>query len=581
MTITHTFNLSVIMNSITKLSSNVIYIAALAIAALGFGLRLYALASESLWYDELLQLDIAQAPLSEIFPRLRGHSAVPLDYIIAHFWIFLGRDDGWVRLPAVIVGTLTLPLIFQLGRVLLDRLTGLLFMFLLAIAPFHIHYSQEVRPYALVVLGGTLTVYAFWQLYQTGKRRYFVPLQIGVLIFSLAHIFAIVVFIPLFIFLTAELFFNQNRKRILRTFGALGLTLLLPLLVFSLMGWGDVLYYTGTRFGQAVVGFDSAPINSTVSLESRAQQVSIHGPAVDWSFIRGNILAPFAASNLFWPLLLFNSLVVLGLIYIIMWKRYKVGLLLLLWLVLPSLVIVPFLVFRDTFFASRYIISTLPAYMMLLAVGILTLPRWLRRVGWPWVSVAVFLIPGGLVFINLGSGLSRYYQELNKEDWHLVSNFIATNAAPDDAVIAFHAEPTMNWYYRSAWAAPNYYEDFETIKATATQAERSWIILSIFSSDYDRQVKAWLSEQGAIRFVLDSVIHVYYLGNTASPDQLLAEIQNFALPVDHTLYASLARENRRRPEVAIQYYQLAIEHALDEEIQAENQAALELLGPKE
>ncbi|NJN99709.1 MAG: hypothetical protein HC875_39215 [Anaerolineales bacterium] len=41
-------------------------VAALLLIAAGFGLRLYQLAAESLWYDELLQLDIAQGLPPEI-----------------------------------------------------------------------------------------------------------------------------------------------------------------------------------------------------------------------------------------------------------------------------------------------------------------------------------------------------------------------------------------------------------------------------------------------------------------------------------------------------------------------------------
>jgi hypothetical protein len=82
------------------------------------------------------------------------------------------------------------------------------------------------------------------------------------------------------------------------------------------------------------------------------------------------------------------------------------------------------------------------------------------------------------------------------------------------------------------------------------------VVLSIFSASVDQPVKAWLSEQGAVRFDLDPAIIVYYLGNNTLPDQLLTEVQRFALPVNSALYASLGAQNRSRPEVA-PYYQLA------------------------
>jgi hypothetical protein len=107
------------------------------------------------------------------------------------------------------------------------------------------------------------------------------------------------------------------------------------------------------------------------------------------------------------------------------------------------------------------------------------------------------------------------------------------------------------------------------------------VIISIFSNYIGEDVlkmRAWLGEQGAIRLVFDPVIDVYYLGHDTNPPQLLKEIKTMALPVDHALYASLARENRRDPDVARRYYELAIAHAPDEETRAEYQAGLEELN---
>jgi hypothetical protein len=46
------------------------------------------------------------------------------------------------------------------------------------------------------------------------------------------------------------------------------------------------------------------------------------------------------------------------------------------------------------------------------------------------------------------------------------------------------------------------------------------------------------------------------------------------------LYASLGQQNRSRPEVARQYYRLAIEHAPTDEVRAGYQAALNALAQK-
>jgi hypothetical protein len=143
-----------------------------------------------------------------------------------------------------------------------------------------------------------------------------------------------------------------------------------------------------------------------------------------------------------------------------------------------------------------------------------------------------------------------------------------------------NTEFTLNWYYPPANAAANAFDTLEAIQNTVAQADRSWVILSFFSTfleDDFLKIRAWLSEQGAIQLTLDPVITVYYLGPNVPPPQLLEEIRSFALPPDHALYASLARENRRDPAVARRYYELAIEIAPDEETRAAYRAALELL----
>lgn len=563
---THTATLSQL-----RLNQQTVRLTALAVIALGFALRLYTLASESLWYDELLQVEIAQGPLLMIFPRLRGHAAVPLDYLISHVWILLGRGDGWVRIPAVLVGTLTLPLTYQLGRRLLGRAEGLLLMLLLAVAPFHVRYSQEARPYALLVLGAVLAGYGLWRLRATGRWRYVVPLQIGVLIFALAHFFGLAMLGPLVLFAAINLLFNRQHRPAVQALAALGAVTLLPAVIYLALGWGQTLFFSSRDYGEAL----AEPEKLT------AEEKPDHGlgPQVNAAFVKYEILAPLVGGGADISLWYLNILAGLGLVYLWTRRNYRASLLLLLWLGLPIVIVVTFLMFRGAFFASRYIIMVIPAYLMLVAVGLLALPRWLRCSEPRWLTLLVLLVLGGFVLADVSADLGRQYWQQNKENWHLVGDFIARNAGPDDAVIAMRAEPAINWYYPRAWAAPNYYWDLDIIKATAARAKRSWIILSIFSATVDDQVEAWLSvgENNAIRFDLDPLIKVYYFGPGASREQLLEEVRGFVLPVDPAIYASLGWENRQQPAIARRYYQLAIEHAPTDEARAEYQAALETL----
>jgi hypothetical protein len=558
---------------------NLIHFAPLIIIALGFALRLYHLASESLWYDELLQLDIAQGlppgegGVTTIFPRLRGHAAVPLDYLIAHFWIFLGRGDGWTRIPAVVVGTLTLAVVYQVGRRLLGRAEGLLLLALLALSPFHVRYSQEVRPYGLVILGVSLAIYGYWKMRRTSRWSDFVALQSGVFIFSLAHFFSWALLAPLLIFTGIDFFNRSKRKQAAKTVGLLLAALALPALVLFSTGWAGLIY-TFKGFGEALI----EPEKFTAAPEQKLDRGQ--GPEITAAFIKAEILSPLGGGGTDSSLWLFNLLAGLGFVYLIAQRQYRLSFFLLLWLGLPLILIISFLVYRGAFFAGRYVIFILPAYLLLLTLGLLALPRWLKCAEPRWLALLAFLIFGGSVLSNFGGGLERLYFTKNKEDWRLVGDFINQNAGPDDAVIAMRAEPAINWYRPQAWAAPNYFWTLDEIQESAAEAQRSWVILSIFSATVDDEVAIWLSEQGAVTFELDPVITVYYIGPDVPPDQLLAEAQRFALPVNHALYASLGAQNRSRPDVARQYYQLAVEHAPTDELRAEYQANLNALAQK-
>ena len=53
---------------------------------------------------------------------------------------------------------MSIPLIFLLGKLLVSKNVGLISAVLLAISPFHIYYSQELRPYSLFLF---LTICAY------------------------------------------------------------------------------------------------------------------------------------------------------------------------------------------------------------------------------------------------------------------------------------------------------------------------------------------------------------------------------------------------------------------------------------
>ena len=123
-------------------------------------LRLLRLTFQPLWWDEGWSLYFATADLPTMLRLTAVDIHPPFYYLLLHLWIGLfGSGDVAVRLLSVLVGTATIPLLYLTGRRLLGEKGGVLAAFLLALSPFHIYYSQEVRMYGLVTLLGVAAFY--------------------------------------------------------------------------------------------------------------------------------------------------------------------------------------------------------------------------------------------------------------------------------------------------------------------------------------------------------------------------------------------------------------------------------------
>jgi 4-amino-4-deoxy-L-arabinose transferase-like glycosyltransferase len=136
------------------------------------GLRLASLTLQPLWWDEGWSVYFATTDLGSLFKLTAVDIHPPLYYMLLHLWIeFLGSSAFSIKLLSALIGTATVPLLFVTGRRLFGGASGLLAAGFLAISPFHIYYSQEVRMYALVTL---LSLAAFdfalrWRL-ASGER---------------------------------------------------------------------------------------------------------------------------------------------------------------------------------------------------------------------------------------------------------------------------------------------------------------------------------------------------------------------------------------------------------------------------
>ncbi len=158
----------------------------------GAGLRAFHLGAQSLWYDEGFSVHLAQMPLREATAWTARDVAPPLYYYLLHLWVRLfGTGEAAVRSLSALVGTLTIPAMYAVGRMLLGRLAGLVAAGLVAASPLYIWYSQETRTYALLTCFGLVAVWFLLRVLteQQGKRRrlYWVGLLFAAAGVSLSH----------------------------------------------------------------------------------------------------------------------------------------------------------------------------------------------------------------------------------------------------------------------------------------------------------------------------------------------------------------------------------------------------------
>lgn len=127
-----------------------------AIIGIGFLHRLLFLNTRQLWTDELMQgLIIQNATPLQILSRLqRGMDlASPLDFLFQKGITSLFGQSNWaMRLHAVLFGTIAIWFFYRVATFLFDHRVAVFSSLLFAFFPLAVHYSQEARPYSLLLM---------------------------------------------------------------------------------------------------------------------------------------------------------------------------------------------------------------------------------------------------------------------------------------------------------------------------------------------------------------------------------------------------------------------------------------------
>ena len=132
----------------------------ITVLSIGFLLRLYRLGYQSIWYDEGVSLYLAGQAPGQLIHHTAGDIHPPFYYLLLSFWTHLaGRAEFSVAFLSVFFGILIIAAAYHIGSHLYDRKVGVVTACLIAVSPYQIWYSQEIRMYTL---GASLGLIAFW-----------------------------------------------------------------------------------------------------------------------------------------------------------------------------------------------------------------------------------------------------------------------------------------------------------------------------------------------------------------------------------------------------------------------------------
>lgn len=407
-------------------------ISLLFIILLAFALRVYRLDVQSLWWDELYTVARSAMTVSELIEDLfsaRVH--LPFYFVLLQGWTEIGRSAFILRYFSVVVGILTIPLIYVTGKRLNGRSVGLLAAFLLAIVPFHIWFSQEARMYSFLALNALAANYFLLRLLHRERRGDWAAYTLALTFTLLTHFLGVLILIAHYAFFS--LHYRQNPARFKRWFicgsiaAVLYLAWFLAIYLVSSFTEASISWIAPARWYEPILTLFSFSI----------------GPSID----------PAAV----WPYLAFVTyLVGLTAVYLLLdrqsgrvpeSKRLSLRLLF-FWLVVPLLLLTAVsldygIPDQRFIYMDRYIISLLPAFVLLTAWGLTLLarqtgsPRWLLP-----LLLSLIVLPTLLTWHNL-----YFDPDYARENWRDAFTHIATVQQEGDLLLLTPGQLLPYFYY--------------------------------------------------------------------------------------------------------------------------------------
>lgn len=391
------------------------------ILIIGAVLRLYHIDFQSVWLDEIHTLNDANPSfsLSEVYTSvLNSDQHPPLYFYCIHFLFkIFGYTPVVARLFSALIGIITIYAMYKLGKEMFNKEVGIISSVLIAVNPFHIYHSQEARPYTMLCLFTILSFFYLIRFIRIPSRKNSVFYGLATALMLYGHFFALFGLLSQMFILGFFLFLSEKKDK--KVFlihcliaGLIALILFLP---------SYHILIAATKIKQFWIPMPTGDTYLLIFKEFFGYSKIV--------LLLINFLLLFYFVRIFkrtsWVLNyteIVENEMLFGFIILMPWIVIVVITPLIL-----SYVSVPMIV-------SRYFISLLPAFLILIALGIYQFKNQTFRWGILGL-VCVFTLSETIIS-------KKYYTRVSKTQFREVTQFIINNNKNSEPVVT-----SLQWYY--------------------------------------------------------------------------------------------------------------------------------------
>ena len=428
------------------------------ITIVGCFLRFYNLSYNSLWLDETASVTIA---MLGSYANILNYTATiepnpPLFvWMVYTLMTLFGNNEFIIRFVSAFFGSLTVPLMYFVGKEFIDRNGGIIAAATFAVSPFLILYAQEARAYALLLFFIALATLYYLKALKSEDYKYWIIFALATIVVFWTHFYSFILIGALIIYTLAIYKFKYIKQLIVSS-----IVMAAGILPLAIIAVPTIFKYTTDKPSFGVQGFDAIFVSLI-------------------QFAGNNMISTYIASLLF----------ICGITALYIKERDKS--ILLLWVLICTLVI-------SFFFSHR--IAFVPRYISFLNITLILGMAASYKIFYSLTQTkAVIYIMLVILAAMTTPFLMNYYSAFSKDDWRGFGGTLTNMTQPGDSIIivpGYISQPLNYYYSNKTDGTIEYfaYNESQLLIARAFQTTNSYYIVTgdINSANQNGDALRWL-----------------------------------------------------------------------------------------